>query len=191
MSIARVKASSLTQGLPKQKTLLAGNSTILPGSYESIQTVTVGAGGTATITFSSIPSTYTHLQIRMLAQNGNTNKNLSIRFNSDSGANYSRHILYGTGASALATGDINKNEVDAYISPTGGFGAAVVDILDYANTNKYKTTRALGGYDANGSGWMTLTSGNWRNTAAITSITLDNFASNFAQYSTFALYGIL
>jgi hypothetical protein len=170
---------------------LGGGVPVSLTDYESIQTYTVGSGGTATITFSSIPSTYTHLQIRMLGQNGNTNKNLSIRFNSDSGANYSRHILYGTGAAAAATSDINKNEVDAYISPTGGFGAAIVDILDYANTNKYKTTRALGGYDANGSGWITLTSGNWRNTAAITSITLNNFDPvNFAEYSSFALYGI-
>jgi hypothetical protein len=190
VSIARVKASSLTQGLPKKKTLLAGNSTILPGSYESIATVTVGAGGSSTLTFSSIPATYSHLQIRVLAQNGNTDKNLGIRFNGDTATNYSRHLLYGTGASALATADVTVAYVDAYISPTGGFGAAVVDILDYANTNKYKTTRALGGYDANGSGWMTLTSGSWRSTVAINSITIYAFANSFAQYSTFALYGI-
>jgi hypothetical protein len=160
------------------------------GDYESIATSVVGAGGSATITFSSIPSTYKHLQVRILAQNGNANKNLSIQFNGDTATNYSRHLLYGTGASALAAADATVANADAYISPSGGFGAAIIDILDYANTNKYKTTRALGGYDANGSGWITLASGSWRSTSAITSISFSNFGNNFAQYSSFALYGV-
>lgn len=65
-----------------------------------------------------------------------------------------------------------------------------MDVLDYKNTNKYKTSRFLSGYDANGSGVIMLNSELWMSTAAITSITIDNTGSNFAQYSSFALYGV-
>lgn len=126
------------------------------------------------------------------------------RFNSDSGSNYSNHSLEGTGASAGAYGVANDSFLRA-LAPTsaGVFGSgttgypatAVLDILDYANTNKYKTTRSLTGSDANnGNGGVALMSGLWRSTSAITSITILAYsvgsASTFNQYSSFALYGI-
>jgi hypothetical protein len=71
------------------------------------------------------------------------------------------------------------------------FGAVVIDILDYANTNKYKTIRSLSGTSYNNNnGAVGLFSGSWRNTNAITAITLQASAANLAQYSQFALYGI-
>jgi hypothetical protein len=70
------------------------------------------------------------------------------------------------------------------------FGTFILDILDYKDTNKYKTARSLDGSDANGSGEISLRSGSWRNTAAITSITLTPTGTGIAQYSSFALYGI-
>ena len=200
MSIARVKASSLTQGLPKQKTLLAGNSTILPGSYESIATVTVGAGGSASVEFTSIPQTYSHLQIRFIAR---TNRSVSadnvhLTFNGDneSTTNYGYHLLNGDGASASAGAGSNFGYI---LSGTAAgaslaaniFGFSVVDILDYANTNKNRVVRSLAGYDANGSGIVRLNSGLYRSTTAVTSIKL--WAENtflHTQYSQFALYGI-
>lgn len=71
------------------------------------------------------------------------------------------------------------------------FGVGVMDILDYTNTNKYTTTRILGGADINGTGRTVLGSGLWMNTAAVSTLTIitDN-ASTFSQYSSFALYGI-
>ena len=80
----------------------------------------------------------------------------------------------------------------AYTGETANsFGAYVVDVLDYANTNKYKTVRTLGGKDLNGSGQEGLYSNLWKNTNAITDITLKVVGgSNFVQYSHFALYGI-
>jgi hypothetical protein len=79
-----------------------------------------------------------------------------------------------------------------YASSTAAsvYGANVIDILDYANTNKYKTARGLGGYDTNGGGEILFSSGNWRSTAAITSITLNTDATNWTTATTFALYGI-
>jgi hypothetical protein len=71
------------------------------------------------------------------------------------------------------------------------FGTVIIDILDYANTNKYKTQRSLGGNDRNGAGYIDFSSGNWRNTNAITSIDIKAlYGTGFAQYSHFALYGI-
>ena len=71
------------------------------------------------------------------------------------------------------------------------FAVCVIDILDYANGNKYKTIRTIGGYDINGGGQEGLFSNLWKNTNAITDITIKVVGgSNFAQYSSFALYGI-
>lgn len=168
-------------------------------SYESIATTTVGAGGSSSVSFSSIPSTYKHLQIRAIARNNwtiNARNEMLMQFNSDTAANYSYHALEGDGsstsvyggggASSLATGTLAGDQLTA-----GIYSALVIDILDYQNTNKYKTTRALTGVDGNGSGWLWLRSGNWQSTSAINTITL--FPANsqtFKQYSSFALYGI-
>lgn len=169
-------------------------------SYESIETFTVGAGGQSTITFNTIPSTYKHLQIRMISRTNRAfaNDALKIRFNSDSGNNYAFHYLNGDGASATA-GGLTSSSMTYIPTPnmTGNsassnmFGATITDILDYTNTNKNTTVRSLGGSDQNGSGNIALQSGLWLNTAAVTTITITPEAgTSFNQYSSFALYGI-
>ena len=161
-------------------------------SYESIATQLVGAGGASSITFSSIPSTYKHLQIRFIANNASA-QDIYIRFNSDTGSNYWRHYLYGQGSAVTASADAVANDKVSigYTSTTSGiFGNGVCDVLDYQNTNKYKTTRSLCGYDANGSGYVVLFSGLWSSTAAVNSITAFPTSGNFNQNSQFALYGI-
>jgi hypothetical protein len=174
--------------------------------FVSIATQTVGSGGAASVTFSGIPQVYKHLQIRCLSRttssvnNGDTTK---IRFNSDTATNYSNHLLgcYQGASSGLDySGAASTTSATVFVSAENGqtsglFAAAVIDILDYQNTNKYKTTRSLGGYDMNGStsgyNYLSFVSGNWRSTAAITDITIFNaIGPNFAQYSSFALYGI-
>jgi len=167
------------------------------GDYESIQTAAVGSGGQSSITFNSIPSTYKHLQVRLLARNGNTGTeyNGSLQFNSDTGSNYSYHLLVGSGSGTPSAGSgANQPSILCYQAPGAGstaniFGVAVIDILDYANTNKFKTVRSLNGYDRNGSGSVFLWSGNWRNTSAINSMTL-TLDNGFVQNSHVALYGI-
>lgn len=165
-------------------------------SYESIATTTVGAGGQATITFSSIPSTYKHLQVRMLVKSSGATDACDMRFNSDTGNNYAYHELYGTGSSAGSAASAPRSAMPL-VSPgiasssTNMFSIGVVDILDYADTNKNKTIRNIGGYDLNGSGAASLVSNVWLNTSAISTITIYLRAStNFGQYSHFALYGI-
>jgi hypothetical protein len=162
-----------------------------PNNYESIATTTLSSGAT-TITFSSIPSTYKHLQIRTMFVSSAL-VNPILRFNSDTGANYSWHHLYGDGASVASNGGASATLMYfSYIAGTFATNPAVTitDVLDYANTSKYKTARTLSGYDSNGNGEIAVWSGNWRNTAAITSITLYNDQGNFNTNSSFALYGV-
>lgn len=169
--------------------------------FESIATSTVGSGGTTTITFSSIPSTFQHLQIRSIQKATNTyNQGLSTRIrlgngSADTGNNYSWHGLGGNGTSVAAN---NLGTTTNFINMTGTagdstggqlFGGLVIDILDYANSSKYKTVRALGGVDMNGSGSIYLSSGLWMNSAVVDTIALTT-EGNFSQYTHFALYGI-
>lgn len=170
----------------------------LPNSYESIATTTVGAGGSSSISFTSIPSTYKHLEIRGFAQNSATNNQyLSVVINSDTGANYSVHFVSGNGSTTASGAVASYNNGGIYWAmgvpgtTAAVFGANVTTILDYANTSKYKTIRSIDGFDANGSGGVDLVSNLWQSTSAITSITLTvNGGNNFRQYSSFALYGI-
>lgn len=169
-------------------------------NFDSIATQTVGAGGSASITFSSIPSTYQHLQIRAIARvtGAVTDSNFVAYFNTDTtSGNYPQHTLYGTGASAASgytASDSNLaiGRCPGASSTADRFGVGICDILDYANTNKFKTTRSLAAQDQNGSGIILLNSGLWRSTAAINSITISAQSGNgnLAQYSHFALYGI-
>ena len=165
-------------------------------SFDSIATVTVGAGGSSSITFSSIPSTYTHLQIRFMAKEtavGSGVDGVLLTFNSWS-SGYAYHNLYGNGTSAAAQAYTSQTRIAFDAAPqtsNNGWGVGIIDILDYANGNKVKTIRTLAGYDANGSGNIFLNSGsNWTNNNAISSFTLTPQSGNWAQYSSFALYGI-
>jgi hypothetical protein len=196
MSITRAKTSSVAQGPSTKKTLLGGNDVILGGSYDYIDKVDVGAGGVSSITFSSIPSTYKHLQIRAFARDTiESAGDLRWQFNGDTALNYSFHELYTNGSTVSSfgyggTGYGNLSNWASYLSQTNQFSVAIIDILDYANTSKYKTGRAIGGRDNNGSGTLELASMSWRNTAAISSIYFYLTAGNFAQYTQLALYGI-
>jgi hypothetical protein len=174
---------------------IMGGGVTAVGDYESITTVTAGAGGSASIDFTSISSAYTHLQLRGINRNTSTSNTFRLRFNSDTGSNYTRHYLFGDGATASVAAGTSQTSIGVGIISTSSnsasiFSGFVIDILDYANTSKYKTMRSLGGYDANGSGNIGIFSGVWMNTAAITSISLFSDAGNQNQYSSFALYGI-
>jgi hypothetical protein len=161
-------------------------------SYESIASV-AGNGSATSLTFSSIPSTYKHLQIRGLAYDGQ-GSNIRLQFNSDTGSNYSFHYLRGSGSSATASGSATQTYID-YVGRAENnasiYGVSIIDIHDYASTTKNKTTKTFFGYDSNGGGIVYLTSGLWMSTSAISSISLIN-AGGFAfnTSSSFALYGI-
>jgi hypothetical protein len=163
------------------------------GAYDSLATFTSPAA--TSVNFYNIPTGYKHLQIRGIANNGETSgwNNQNIRFNADTSANYSYHVLYGNGTSALAANSTSNTSInDAYrIPPTGTFGAFIIDILDYGSVTKAKTVRVFNGGDTNSVGWTAIHSGLWFKTPeAITSITLGSSAGNFGTNSRFSLYGI-
>lgn len=170
------------------------------GAMYPLQVITVGSAGASSITFSNIPSTYTHLQLRYISR-GTTSAltvETRIRFNNDSGASayYGGHQLFGDGASATANADGTTSSSYLMFSPAASeaaniFAVGVTDILDYSNSNKNKTIRSLGGFDKNGAtGYVLLRSGLWINTNAITSISIYPVSDNFAQNSQFALYAV-
>jgi hypothetical protein len=114
-----------------------------------------------------------------------------VQFNGDTATNYNGHALFGDGASASASSSGSLNGMNlSYTSSTTYPSSLVVDLLDYANVNKNKTVRSLTGGDNNGSGYILLYSGLWQSTSAISSISIYPETGNFAQYSSFALYGV-
>ena len=164
------------------------------GGMIPLATVAVGAGGAANVEFTSIPGYYEHLQVRFITRFGSVAV-FKITANSDTGSNYSWHEIQGNGSSVTA--NAGSSSTFMYAAYSNGFsatanifGTGVMDILDYNNTNKYKTFRMLSGYDANGSGGLQLNSGLWQSSSAITSIKIEPNTSTFQQYSTFSLYGI-
>lgn len=157
-------------------------------SYESIATVTLSSTA-STVTFSSIPQTYTHLQLRSFNAQASATQGARLFANGDTTTtNYWLHALNGNGTSASAAGT-NNNYGFYYSGSTSGYLASIIDILDYTNTNKRKVFRALEGYDLNGSGNVTLWSMGWT-TSAITSLQFDSIGSSFQSGSVYALYGI-
>lgn len=171
----------------------------LPGSYESIATVSVGSGGQAALEFTSIPSTFTHLQVRLFVRpTSSSNGPVFMQLNSDTGSNYSRHATRGLtdGATPYVYSSGQASQTSFYFNGFNIYSAgsnyptvAIIDILDYKDTNKYKTVRTLAGLNNSTSGEVGLYSGVWLNTNAITTIKLfDNV--NYGQYTHAALYGI-
>jgi hypothetical protein len=165
--------------------ILASSTQVAAGDFDSIATVVVGAGGASSITFSSIPADYQHLQIRSFHKMGAGGYG-EITLNSGSWAR--RHYLYGDGSGAYGGTD-TANAI--FPSGTTYWSPTICDLFDYRSTNKNRVYRVLNGGDNNGSGVIHLLSGLDTTTTATTSITITaTSGGNFAQYSHFALYGI-
>jgi hypothetical protein len=169
------------------------------GAYESIATFT-GNGSANSVTFSSIPQTYTSLQIRCfgMVTLGISTSLIKLNFNSDTGSNYSYHSLIGDGSSASAEAAINQTTIDNMGTVMGSSYApapTIIDIHDYTSTSRNKTVRSFTGANGNiasTSFRILLSSGLWRNTNAITSIdvALSNGSLAFTTSSVISLYGI-
>jgi hypothetical protein len=166
-------------------------------AYQSLATISINTT-TTSITFVGIPQTYKHLQVRGIFRStsgGTSTNDLKMQFNSDTNTNYNQHYIVGNGTSAFSGGTANYTYIPAQgILQDGNtanvYDTSIIDILDYADTNKFKTTRVLNGYDANGTGEIIFGSGTWRSLSGISTITLGPSSGNMKQYSHFALYGI-
>jgi hypothetical protein len=175
--------------------ILASSGGAPAGSYELIQTV-FGTGSSGVIDFTSIPSTYRHLQIRYTAKNTSTNADLHVTFNNVTSGSYARHHMVGNSistASAAATSASNIALIDGVAPSTTANVTTngVIDILDYSRTGKNKTLRALYGLiQAYSTSRIYVASGFLNQTSAITSVKLTASGNNFATVSRFSLYGI-
>jgi hypothetical protein len=156
----------------------------MPKTYEPIATNTLGTA-TASVTFSSIPQTYTDLILVARPADGLNLGAYVVTFNSDTGTNYSTTRLYGNGTTASSDRQTNQTNI------TSAWGGSTnnmytTHIMNYSNTTTYKT--ALTRISENS--YVVLMAGLWRNTNAVTTIKVDTSGNNYASGSTFTLYGI-
>lgn len=186
---------------PKYASLLVGNDAFSPSSFDLISS-TILTSTASTVTFSSIPNNYKHLQIRYVARNDRAFAfdTFMLRFNGVSTNSYIVHDLYGNGSSvtsSAAGGSSAQSQMQLTTwlptaqSAANAFYGGIVDILDYGSTTKNTTVRMLGGkHDASSYNDVRLNSGAWFNTSAVSSITLFAGSSNLVSGSRFSLYGI-
>jgi hypothetical protein len=195
MAIRSLTRSGVAGG--KYINFLAGNAPFLPDSDFLIQEQVLGTSA-ATVTFSSIPSTYKHLQVRYVAgtTDGTTStQQIRLQFNGSAASAYTAHNLQGNGSSVssnaftpfLRTNILLDSAITGDGHGSGVFGAGIIDILDYGSTTKNTTVRALGGLTPNN--YVHLTSGAWINTAAVTSLALTSSGTAFRIGTRFSLYG--
>jgi hypothetical protein len=190
VAVTKFSSGSSFKNLTKYDDFLAGNAAYDPAAFVSIASAT-GDNTSGTITFSSIPSTYTSLQIRGNITS-NSNDSVYVRLNSDTGSNYAYHRLRGVGSgAATAAGFATQTFAEIMdttdSSPATGF---ILDIRNYASNSRYKTLRTFYGRDINSTGRIALYSGLWQSTSAVTSISIIMNSGNFNTGTTISLYGI-
>jgi hypothetical protein len=165
-------------------------------TYTPIATTTISGTGTSSITFNSF-SGYTDLVLVVSPKElTSSDGGLNLRFNSDSGTNYSITQIYGDGSSAVSSRTSNQTTIGIYCMAdyrSSANGLGIVNIMNYSNSSTYKTVlqRSMNVNDSNVANLVVTRVGLWRNTAAITSMTLTpGNGYNFASGSTATLYGI-
>lgn len=172
-------------------------STTPVGAFESIATYT--GTQTSAVTFSSIPGTFDHLQLRITSRGTTSGVNIyaNVRANGDTGSNYTYHYFEDSGVDSIGSG-ASTSQAQMYSSYTPASSAStnfynhmLVDVLDYASINKYKSFRYESvAYDGS-DGRAAVMAGAWMNkTSAITSITITCASGDWTANSHFALYGI-
>lgn len=212
MAFSRLSTSRIGNGLPKYPNAWDKTTVWRPdpvGAYESIATYTP-SGSTGTVTFSSIPQTYTHLQLRIQARgtsgSGGYYTSVAVTLNGDTTAgNYYWHYVGGNGASTIGSSGSGYStnsliNIPNALNTASVFAGGIIDIYDYTSTTKNKTLRSINGAELNNtsgfpySGAIFLSSMLWKKTPeAITSITFtadSTYSTNFAAGSSFALYGV-
>jgi len=162
----------------------------IPGAYESIATFTPTSG--TQVEFTSIPSGYASLQLRINLFTPSNQDYPVFRFNNDSGTNYSLHYWAATGGGTAAGGTGATSSFFSTLAPNGTSptrpNVIIIDIFDYASTTKYKTVKSYGGMsDTAGTGVINVGGSQWRSNSAITSILM---SQTFSSGTSIALYGI-
>ena len=164
-------------------------------TFELIQT-TVLTSGFNTISFTNLPQTYKHLQIRVVTKiNTSGNQSFNLQLNADTGSNYRTHYLIGTGSTVFSSDAGQSTSMSIATAPgndaSNQFGAAILDILDYNNTNKNKVVRCHSGQFGDSAFRQNrLASGLWLNTAAVTGVTILTGSPDMLTGTRVSVYGI-
>lgn len=171
---------------------IASSRPVITGTFDSIASSTSPVSNS--VTFSSIPSTYRHLQLRIFANNASSD-DLRIRINGDTAANYTNGFVQATSTTRTSSHDAAGSITGIYCTSminAAFFNPIIVDIHDYAVTTKFKTLRINAGRITTSTGTIraNIMSGTWQNTNAINSLTVYVTTNNFSTNSVFALYGI-
>jgi len=165
----------------------------LAATYTPIASVTLGAA-TSSVTFSSIPQTYTDLILVNYFATTTVNEDAYVQFNSDTGSNYSRTHVRGNGSTAGSGRASNQTycliDLDSSGSTLNSGLQTITHFMNYSNTTTYKTLLSRSGTLGGSYTGTTLLTGLWRNTNSITSILVGCTTNTFVVGSTFNLYGI-
>lgn len=161
----------------------------MPSTYTPIATTTLTSA--SSVTFSSIPGTYTDLVLVSSAKSSTSTVTPRIQFNSDTGTNYSCTYFIGYSGGTLSNRFTNDTSIPVanFAGNYTEFSPMIISILNYSNTTTYKSLLSRGANTVSSSD-VSAVVGLWRNTNAITSITLQMSSGTFAIGSTFSLYGI-
>jgi hypothetical protein len=172
----------------------------MANTYTKIASTTVGAGGASSIDFTSIPATYTDLLLKISARGTRSNSGsltVTLRFNSDGGANYSYRRLYADGSSTASDSSTGESYgfagyVGKAYDTANTFGSCEIYVPSYAG-NAQKAYSSDGVEETNAQlAYASIVAGLWTGTSAITAISLyaSNGTFNWEQNSTATLYGI-
>ena len=180
----------------------------MANTYQLIQTVTVGAGGSSTIAFSSIPQTFTDLLISGSVRSTSTSSNtgeydvMVYRFNAAT-SGYTARVIEGNGSSAIASsqttatasaggiyGRMSDGGINNSLSGTSIFSSFNLYVPNYTGSNNKSWSFEYVEERNTTACYMGMVSGLWSNTAAITSLSLGLIIANYAQFSSVSLYGI-
>ena len=171
----------------------------MPDTYTLLEKVVVGAATASSVSFTSIPQTYTDLCVVMSTRHGRAvnSSSLRLRINSDTGANYSNLMLQGDGTNITNIKNSGSTSIiyfygDGSTATANTFSNVQLYFANYSGSN-YKSISIDSTAENNGGlAPVNINSGLWSSTSAITSLTFDepNGPSNFLQHSTFYLYGV-
>ena len=198
MSVSRLSKQSIQTGFPKQQTVWDQSTSV--AGMDAIGSVVLTSNQTS-VTFSNVPSTYTHLQVRGTFL-GNGTVTCYINLNSDStSGNYSFHGIRRntTVFNSYGTTSSTTFQIGTVWGATATYPAIfIADILDYTNTNKYKTMRCLSGVEDNGgsnsgiefNSAMWSKAGSGTTSPIVTTVTVSINGSGALPGSQFSLYGV-
>lgn len=181
----------------KYSSVLAGNAAFSPGAYDLLETQVLTSSATY-VDFTGLDSytDYKHLQVRLAARNDRAaNSSASyITINLDTGSNYSSHVVAGNGSNTYSSALTSQaqaqyGQMPGSNAPANTFGVAVIDILDFNNSSKNTTIRALSGHPGT-TNLIQLFSSAWYNTNAVTSLRFWHFSGDSIAGSRYSIYGV-